>query len=217
MPLQGVVPCLWICCWFLLSMLVSVSFSTSFLWSFLHWDYWVTVGEASEELMCMGRGEAEGKPSVGYLSYSISPSMLFTVLNCDVSSATLYFKLGQNRQLRGIKPGTYLKHDPLSSQHISVLNSSCFVSRWGCSAKIHPCLHTYGVQIKLENGYHLLPLTYQWDSPPKNIPSFLLASAYHEFNCSFCCSHITAKKAFCWKRRAMSLGIKGGRLPLFKV
>lgn len=87
------------------------------------------LGEASEELMCMGRGEAEGKPSVGYLSYSISPSMLFTVLNCDVSSATLYFKLGQNRQLRGIKPGTYLKHDPLSSQHISVLNSSCFVSR----------------------------------------------------------------------------------------
>lgn len=57
------------------------------------WDYWVTVGEASEELMSISRGESRGKASEGF--FLLSPSMLFTTLTCDVSSAILYLKLGR--------------------------------------------------------------------------------------------------------------------------
>lgn len=167
-------------------LLVSVSFSTPFPWSFLLWDYWVTVGEASEELMYISGGEAGGKASESYFSTQSLDLVYHTHLWCFQCYPILETRMGRGN-LEALNQTHTWNMTPFPLPVHPCAEFMGFVSRWECLAEIMPLvLADSGVQIKLENGYHLLPQSCQAALPSKPIRYFLLASAYHGFSCSFC-------------------------------
>lgn len=142
---------------------------------------------------------------------------MFTTLTCDISSATLYLKLGRVRGNLEVLNQTHT----WNMTPFPPCTSLCWI-HWLCvwmrmfGWNIPFVLADSGVQIKLENGYHLLPQSYQGALASKPMLYF--------FSC-ICLSWVQV--FFLWfisqlrepltGKDEQSSGIRANRLLLLKI